>query len=495
VSPASENLRWSEFDRWTRRRRRSDDVPGLSVGLFRRGRRPITRGYGWRDRARRLPASPQTVFGTGSVTKSFTALAVLRLQELGALRVRDPVVRYLPEFRTPDPRRTARISLHHLLTHTSGLPPLPSLFYMWARSEARAPTYESRAAQRLGIDPTHPPIDRYEDLIEFLGSARYRLVGAPEQYFSYSNEGYSLLGAVIERASGRTFEGWLDDAILRPAGLRSATFDPGVLVRSDEVTTLYSANWHRGGAPLLASQEWTVEGCSRPAGGLTINVEDLLRFVELVVRGGRVGGRRILSTTSVTEMIRPHAELFPGLYYGYGALVRRDERGRVLAFHGGARPGVSAVWAAAPSAGVGGAVLANRIEAPTEAIVAAAINPMLGRARDVPLVGLPEPGVVPPSLDEYGGWYGSGELSWYEIRARRRHLRVDDRGLPPRFSDLRLRPIGGDDFAAGTGAAATWVRFLRDRQGRVIAMNRRLRFVRKRDPRDRAAARRGRIVW
>ena len=101
-------------------------TPGASLGLAVRGRRVVCRGYGFRDRESKRPATPDTIYGLASITKSFTALAMLQLQEAGRLRVDAPVVRYLPEFRTPNPAWTRRTTLHHFLTHTTGLPPLPS---------------------------------------------------------------------------------------------------------------------------------------------------------------------------------------------------------------------------------------------------------------------------------------------------------------------------------------------------------------------------------
>ncbi|MGI0156212.1 MAG: serine hydrolase domain-containing protein, partial [Thermoplasmata archaeon] len=193
------------FDAFARGWVRARKVPGLSLAVVERGRRPVARGYGFRDVAARLPATPRTVYGIASVTKSFTALAILRLEEAGKLTTDDPVVRHLPEFGTPEPRWTRRIRLHHFLTHSSGLPPLPSIYYSSIRSSARDPPYDPRVARRVGVDPDHRPIDTYEQLMEHLRTTRYRLLGPPGRYFSYSNEAFGLLGAVIERLTGRTY--------------------------------------------------------------------------------------------------------------------------------------------------------------------------------------------------------------------------------------------------------------------------------------------------
>lgn len=429
------------------------------------------------------------------MTKSFTALAVLRLEEDRALRLTDPVVRHLPEFRTPDARRTRRIALHHLLTHSSGLPPLPSIYYTSGRSVARDPPYDPRVARRVGIDPDHPPIDTYEGLLDYLANERYRLLGPPGQVFSYSNEGFGLLGAVIERASGRTYESFLEEAILRPAGMRSTTFDTGVMLRSPEVTTLYSPNWRRGRGPWVASEEWWEDACLRAAGSLRSNVDDLLRYIELYLSGGRIGTERIVSSASLQEMLRPRIEVRPGLHYGYGIAVRPNYHGHLLAFHDGGLKGVASQFAVVPRAGVGGAVLANADDVPSFLALQAGLNSLLGIDPRAPFIDVPPAGPPPASLREYGGWYCSGEGIWLRVTPLADRLRADFRGIEKTARNLALRPRGNDGFVFRQGGQATWVRFLRGRTGRVDALHVGWRVVRKRDPRTLPRARRGRLVW
>ena len=471
-----------EWERQTRRLMRRANVPGLSVGLVRRGSILAATGYGYRDRAARSPATARTVYGLGSITKTFTALALLRLQEHGLLNVDDPVVRHLPEFRTPGPRPARPITLHHLLTHTSGLPPLAGIFYAWARNEPLRATYGARALRRVGIDPDHPPIDSFEQLLDYLAREPFRWLGAPGQQFSYSNEGFAVLGAVIERAGGRSYESCVEEEILHPAGMRTTSFDPGVLRRSREDTKLYLTEPRHADGRLLASEAWYEDGGIRPSGGLRTNVEDMLRLLELFLRGGRVGAERIVSPASLREMLRPHVEVFAGRCYGYGIVVRPDYHGRLLALHSGGKPGVSANFAVVPSAGVGGVVLANCATAPSDRVLEAGLNPLLGIDPSSRFLGPPELQPTSASLAEYAGWYGSGESNWYEMRPHRGYLRVDDRGLPPRFSGYALRPCGGDDFVLQPGGRNEWVRFVRDRRRRIQGVMMGWRFVRRRDP-------------
>ena len=470
-------------------------VPGLVLGVVRGGRPWLVRGYGFRDRAQRLPATPDTVFGIASMTKSFTALAILRLQEDGRLRVRDPVVRHLPEFRTPEPSRTGRITLEHFLTHSSGLPPLPSIYYTSGRSVARDPPYDPRVARRVGVDPDHPPIDTYAGLMEFLGTARYRLLGPPGAPFSYSNEGFGLLGAVIERASGRTYERYIEEEILRPAGMLRSTFDSGIMFRFPEVTTLYSPNWTHPRGPLVASQEWWEDTCLRAAGALRTNLRDLLAYLSIYLEGGRVGRERIVSPKSVEEMLRPRIEVLPGLFYGYGIAVRPDHHGHFVAFHDGGLKGVASEFAVLPKEGIGGAVLSNADGAPAPLVLAGAINRRLGLPLRTPFFSVPARSRARGSLAPYPGWYCSGEGIWCRVRARRDHLRADFHGIELVAKGLKLWPAGPDGFVVRQGGGTRYVRFERDRRGRVWAARIGWRLVRRRRPSELSRARTGRMVW
>jgi CubicO group peptidase (beta-lactamase class C family) len=99
-------------------------IPGVGLGVAREGRLLHGEGYGLRDVGQGLAPDLDTLFFMGAAAKSFTCVAMLRLQEDGRLQVHDPVVRYLPGFRMPDAAATAQVTLHHLMTHTSGIPRL-----------------------------------------------------------------------------------------------------------------------------------------------------------------------------------------------------------------------------------------------------------------------------------------------------------------------------------------------------------------------------------
>lgn len=470
-------------------------IPGLSLTVVERGRPTRSQGFGYRDREGRLPATARTVYGIASVTKSFTALAILRLEADRKLSVRDPVVRHLPEFGTPEPRWTRRITLHHFLTHSSGLPPLPSIYYASIRSFARDPPYDPRVARRVGIDPDHAPIDTYEGVMEFLRTTPYRMLGPPGAHFSYSNEAFGLLGAVVERVTGQTFESYLEEALLRPLGMRSTTFDTGIMRRLPEVSTPYSPKRTGSRHGLVPATDWWEDTCLRAAGGLRTNVEDLARYVGMFLDGGRVGRERLLPARSIERMLTPQVEIFPGLGYGYGFAVRPDYHGNPIAFHDGGLPGVSSIVALLPKKGLGGAALANAEQVPAPGVLMAALNERLGLPLRTPLRDVPARVGSHRPLREYAGWYCSGEGIWARVTPLPDGLRIDYCGIENTTRDLRFRTAGKDRFVARRRGLSGEIRFERNRNGTVWALFTGWRLVRRRDPRDLPRARTGGIVW
>jgi CubicO group peptidase (beta-lactamase class C family) len=470
-------------------------TPGLSLAVVQRGRPLTSQGFGFRDREGRLPATPRTVYGIASVTKSFTALAILRLEEEGALSTSDPVVRHLPEFGTPDGRWTRRITLHHFLTHSSGLPPLPSIYYTSIRSFGRDPPYDRRVARRVGVDPDHAPIDTYEGILEYLRTARYRLLGPPGAQFSYSNEAFGLLGAVVERASGRTFESYLEESVLRPLGMRSTTFDTGIMRRSAEVTTPYSPKRTGGRHGFIPASDWWEDTCLRAAGGLRTNVEDMARYVEMFLNRGRIGRERVFRPRSIERVLTPHVAIYPGLGYGYGVAIRPNYHGTTVAFHEGGLPGVSSIFAIAPQKGLGAVVLANAEQVPSRQVLRAALNERLGLPLTTPLQDIPPIRRSHTPLSGYTGWYCSGEGIWVQVTPSRNALRADFRGIELTARGLRLEPAGQDRFVLlGLGPRAE-VRFERTAHGRVWALFLGWRLLRRREPRELPRARTGGILW
>jgi CubicO group peptidase (beta-lactamase class C family) len=418
-----------------------------------------------------LPMTVDTVLPVASVTKSFTALAIMQLQDRGRLSVHDPVVTYLPEFRVPNPPSTSPITLHHLLTHTAGLPPMLTRWFVFAR--------DARRDMAPGEIPValngRPPIDTYEQLIAYLAESRWTPLGAPGAYMSYSNEGYVLLGAVVERVSGEPYSAYVRSHILAPLGLQHTGFDVEMPDGGEETATLYVARTTAGGDQIVRMPGWWSSGVWLPTGGLCSSVSDLIRYLDAY----RQGGRGVVSPGAVTEMLHAHTRSFPAGGYGYGWEVVTDNAGTALVTHDGGRRGVSANVLFDPRHAIVAAAVANTQGVPLWTITEGARRLMLGIGADRLPSGLPEYTPAKTRLRAYIGEYRSGDGRTISVTARNGDLSLRIDGQPH-----RVRAAADSLFAVSDGhGGEVYLRFLMGPSGPAWGVTHSLViFRRARDP-------------
>lgn len=472
---------WERVEDVVARIMETDQVPGLSVAFGRDGEIVYARGFGWRDREQGIAADAATVYGIASVTKSFTAAAILQLQEAGKLSVTDPVRRHLPEFRVPDPEATENITVHHLLSHTSGLPPLPV-----------------RRGGQLMAHPARPawPIPRAAaDLLAFLAQEPYALLAPPGETFSYSNEGYALLGAIIERVSGEPFSAYVERHILRPLSMGRSTAETEVVNGFPSVTQLYVRK-EDNPDQVVADPGWPEWGPYLASGALRSNVLDLLKYLFMYVSGGTAHGQAVLEPASVELMRRPVIEYLPGFHYAYGLQIRSLAPGVTAVGHGGNQKGIAAYAGYVPEKGVYGAVLANLVRVPAFDIWVAGIRAMLGLTQPeedraetdptAPVVTLQAGGArargespeEPVSVDwrEYTGVFHSDEGMELRIWPA-----PDGQGLMAESEGVTspVRWLGPDYFEMRIRARREPFLFLRSADGSIPAVRYHLRVLRR----------------
>jgi len=453
---------WGSFEEYVQKTMAIYQVPGLAVAVARDGEQVYSRGFGWRDRDNQLPVTEQTVFGIGSITKSFTAVAIMQLEERGKLSVADPVVKYLPEFRVGRGHAAEAMTIHHFLTHTSGLPPLPSLFLCMARSMEGDPAVKEMPFR--ADCAKQQPIDTYEQLMEYIANLEVELLGPPGGCFSYSNDAYALLGAIIERVSGQSYQSYVTENILEPLGMNHTTFDLKVMERYPEVTVLYAQREEQGKEEIFAAPQWWEAPAMVAAGFLRSNVTDLLRYMEIYRTGGVGNGQRILSADSVARMTTPFVECQPGLYYGYGLMVHPNYHGVSLVEHGGGIKGVSAYVSCVPEKDITGAALANLGQVPSGQILLGAMNVLLGLPVGTRRLEYRDYACPAERLGRYEGVYISGEGVRCEMAVVDGELHVQLRG-----KQLRARPVGVDMFTVKMKEEEMLLRFLSDARGQVYA--------------------------
>lgn len=293
----------------------------------------LDRAWGEASKAFHVPNRTTTRFNLASVSKMWTAILVAQLVEEGRLAYDQPVGRYLPDF----PVRAVRehVTLHHLLTHTSGL---GTLFdERWERS--------SRTLWRT-----------VNDWMTLLADAR--LDFEPGTRYRYSNAGFLLLGAIVERVGGKPWDAQLEERVLRPAGMTRS----GLFARDEPVEDMaegYTKNrfGNRGGDGEFAGRWWstvyTNPWLGSPAGGASSTTGDMLRFFQALDSG------KLLPSKRVEELLRPRVATGEGSrQYGYGFLLEGSGEGASFG-HDGDFWGVGAVARHDPRSGRTLVVLAN----------------------------------------------------------------------------------------------------------------------------------------
>ncbi|MBS3965906.1 MAG: serine hydrolase [Truepera sp.] len=342
-------------------------LPGLSLALVAGDQVIYARGFGQRDLEQGLAATPDTLYGIGSVTKSFTALAIMRLAEAGRLSLQDPVDQYLP---FPFKPKGETVRLHHLLSHTSGLPAL-------AYGEAVI-----RYANRIG--GRYLPIASPEDILTFMDGAESWEEAAPGQRWFYFNEGYALLGLIIERLSGKSYAEYLRDEILLPLGMTRSCFTRQELANDRDAAVPYVLSEDK--PPRVGEYLFRA---IRSEGGLFSSVIELARYLQLYFEGGK----GIVSPEGLKQMMTPYVasptQSMPGLWgeaapgehnvhYGYG-LSSQEFFGQRLVGHGGSVLVSTAHLAFIPERKLGVAILANGSGYPLSQLAQVALALELGQ--------------------------------------------------------------------------------------------------------------------
>jgi CubicO group peptidase (beta-lactamase class C family) len=310
---------------------------GLAVGIVRDGSLELFHGHGFADIATATPITEDTVFRVGSVTKLFTAIAVMQLQEEGLVDLDAPANEYLRAFQLVSARAGLRLPmLRHLLTHTSGIPEarhLSDLFH------PEAGPFESR--------PLHLSVKFGEPLPSLAQYYRggLRVVAQPGSAFAYSNHGFATLGQIVEDVSGMPLERFFRERIFQPLGMADTD-----LVRSERIARHLARGYSLGrrGPEAVPDRDWTGPG----AGGIYSTTSDIARFATALMNGGANEHGSVLQPATLATMYEPHYQSDPRLP-GVGlAFFRGDAGTHHLVSHDGILPGFNSTLVVAPDDGV-----------------------------------------------------------------------------------------------------------------------------------------------
>ncbi|HEY9443740.1 MAG TPA: serine hydrolase domain-containing protein [Gemmatimonadales bacterium] len=293
------------------------------VLVAREGREIYSSAWGMADRARGVPNTVETRFNLGSMNKMWTAVAIAQLAERALVDLDAPVGRYVPEL----PNRTIRerVTIRHLLSHTSGMGSYFENGFLQDHTYAATPV----------------------DYVPFY--AGDSLAFAPGERMGYSNAGFALLGLIVERASGRPYYEYMRERVLEPAGMTGAAF-LDLRARPTDVAVGYAAPEGGRGA---AEPNWDlIEPHSSPAGGAYARAADLVAFSR-ALWGGRLVGPEL-----VREFTTGKVAMGPQMQYGYGFGTAEIAGWRQVGHNGGA-PGVNAEMMMFPDQGIDVVVLSN----------------------------------------------------------------------------------------------------------------------------------------
>lgn len=433
------------------------DIPGAALGLNQAGKSLYFKGFGYRHVKRQLKVTANTVFGIASMTKVFTCVAIMQLQEAGKLSVQDKVVEHLPSFRMPKGEHTEEVTIHHLMTHTSGLP--PSATHIYARKDS---IEQDPSAIDYGLDLTDhhgASIHTYEELLAHISNLDVKLLGAPGKFFSYSNDCYGVLGALITKVGQVPYEKYVTEQILHPAQMSNSFFDLEELESREDVTMLYAKKKLSSGSKVYEAPVWWDAPSMRATGYLKSTVNDLLIFLNLFLNQGVVGTKRILSPKSVEQLIYPHVQFEKGKFYGYGLRIIPNYYGMTLIEHGGGLKGVSSSMSVIPEKRITGVVLSNLDSVPTEKLLEGALNIVQNKKFSETAFHYKEYDIIKADLSKFVGTFKSDEGMNIRFIVKKDQLKL----YSVNKSEV-LRCIGPDSFLTKEGQV---IRFLSNSLGEV----------------------------
>ena len=441
----------SVLERWIDQQVDFHHIPGLSIAVVYDQEIVWSKGFGYSDLEHKIPASPETVYRMGSVTKVFTSTAIMLLRDQGKLRLDDPVSMYLPWFRVKSSFRDApAITIRHLLTHTSGLP-----------READVPYWTDH------IFPTR------EQLIQVVPTQE--AIAPPETTYHYSNLGMALLGEIVAEVSGRPWAEFLQTEIFEPLGMSSTSGAPGeaLLQRRATPYMLIGPDGSRG------IFDYYDAGAIGPAANLVSTVEDIARFASLQFTDGSAAGARILKGSTLREMQRVHW-VYPSYSGGRGLGFSVSHRnGKDFVGHGGWIGGNRSSLLMVPEEKVAVITVINAddrspglFSRQAYEVVGSAILEAT-RAKTVTVES-----VVDPAWRDYVGLY-SDPWGWeYEVLILDGHLVVYGFDYPPdddaSVGYTTLTPVEGTTFRRPDNEKVT---FELDDSGAVVRIKRRNDYI------------------
>lgn len=345
-------------------------VPGVAVGVWNRGREHSA-GFGITNIENPLPVTPDTLFQTGSISKTFTATLLMQLAEQGKIQLDAPVRKYIKGFKLRDAEVARRVTIRHLLTHTGG----------WVGDYFNDLGNGDDALEKMVLEIAKLP------QVQPLG-----------KIWSYNNTGFNIAARVIEIVAKKPYEQCVQERLFDPLGLDMSFFYP-----SDRFLTYRFAAGHQIVAGKVSvARPWAIGRASNGVGGVISTVKDLLKYARFHMSRGK---KNVISGKSLRAMRVPQVDMGPRGQMGITWFIRKVDDLRIYA-HGGATNGQMAGLYYIPDEDFSIAILANSDEGRiiTDRVMNWALEIYFGKKASVP-----KPINVPVSeLRQYVGRYRIG---------------------------------------------------------------------------------------
>lgn len=417
------------IDSYVARQMKAEQVPGLVLAITDRNHLIRIRTYGYADVRTKQPITPDTLFEIGSISKSFTAIALLQLREQGKFDPQQPITRYLPWFSIHSNYRP--ITGHDIMTHTAGLPrdrdDVPSSLYQAAGVRDRWTGYE------------------------------------PGRYFAYSNIGYQIMGYVLQEITRNPYAETVRAHILQPLGMKhsDAIFTHDTYQRlAVGYAPLYDDRPYNPAEPLIPSpwQEYAAGD-----GSIVSTAPDMAAYLRMLLNHGAGPKGRIISEESwkllTQEAVKVPEEV--NTWYGYGIFSREVEGHRYIG-HSGGMIGYSSRLEGDLDNGLGVVALENAPLGPDD-ITSFTLKVVRAAQEGSALPQLPEEPPVVPGAGEYAGTYTATDGRSFVVNNIGGQLSLDYRG-----QKVTLQPRGQDAFfVANPDFALFDLRFSREK-GKVV---------------------------
>lgn len=317
-------------------------VPGVAMVVVKDGKVAYSKGYGYRDVAKKLPVTSKTLFAIGSSTKAFTAASVCQLVDDGVLDLDKPVKSYLPDFKLYDDYVSDKMTPRDLLCHRSGLPRHDLVWY--------------------GSDYSREEI--YKKLQHLEATQGFRAG------WQYQNLMFMTAGYLVERLAKKSWEKFIQERIFKPLGMTGSNLS----VKAMEKVSDRAIGYQEKDAEVVAMPYRNIDAIG-PAGSINSNIEDMTKWLMIQLNDGKYKDQQIFSAGMLKQMHRPHS-IVPGnankyrFYntYGLGWFIT-SYRGKLMIQHGGNIDGFSAMVGLMPKEKTGIVILTNKNGTPITSVI------------------------------------------------------------------------------------------------------------------------------